>query len=79
MNEVPLVPSFFFIKKDFSLTSVAKWPKFQLQNTKVDPYKSQQLEETAAECLQIFQKVAEKWPNFFAECFHMKALIICRN
>jgi hypothetical protein len=54
--------------------SVANWPKFWPQNTEVAPEKFQQPEETAAEFLQIVQKMAEKWPNFFAVYSSHKSL-----
>jgi hypothetical protein len=45
--------------------SVANWPKFRPQNTKVAPEKSQQPEETAAEFFADFSKNGRKVAELF--------------
>jgi hypothetical protein len=48
--------------------SVANWPKYRPKNTKLAHKNLSGRKKWRANFLQIFQKMAEKWPNFFVVC-----------
>jgi hypothetical protein len=50
---------------DKAVVSVANWPKFRPQNTKVAPKKSQRPEETAVEFFADFSKTDRKVAELF--------------